>query len=41
MRDALTGESQASSLGWPLTTAAAAIALGTAATVRIFEQQEL
>src|SRR5204863_9519331 len=28
MRDALTGESQASSLGWPLTTAAAAIALG-------------
>jgi len=41
MHDALTGESQASSLGWPLTTAAAAIALGTAATVRIFEQQEL
>ena len=41
MRDALAGESSASSLGWPLTTAAAAIALGTAATVRIFERQEL
>ena len=41
MRDALAGESSASSLGWPLMTAAAAIALGTAATVRIFERQEL
>jgi len=39
MRDALTGE--ALSLGWPVTTAVAAIVLGALATVRIFEQQEL
>ena len=39
MRDALMGE--ALSLGWPVTTAVAAILVGGAAAVRIFEHQEL
>jgi ABC-2 type transport system permease protein len=41
MRDALMGATDAASLGWPVTTAVAAIAVGTVAAVRIFEQQEL
>jgi ABC-2 type transport system permease protein len=39
MRDALMG--QAMSLGWPVTTAVAAIVVGVVAAVRIFERQEL
>ena len=39
MRDALTGESL--SLGWPLATAVAAVAVGTVAAMRLFERQEL
>jgi len=39
MRDALLGEEM--TLGWPVTTAVAAIVLGAAAAVRIFERQEL
>jgi hypothetical protein len=39
MSHALTG--QALSLGWSMTTAVAAIALGAFAAVRIFEKQEL
>jgi hypothetical protein len=39
MSHALTG--QTLSLGWPVTTAVAAIMLGAFAAVRIFEQQEL
>ena len=39
MREALMGEPM--SLGWPVTTAVAAIVLGMVAAVRIFERQEL
>jgi ABC-2 type transport system permease protein len=39
MREALLGH--ASSLGWPVTTAIAAIVMGTAGAVSIFERQEL
>ena len=39
MGNALTGH--ALSLGWPVTTAVAAIAVGAIAATRIFEQQEL
>jgi hypothetical protein len=39
MSRALTGETL--SLGWSMTTAVAAIAVGALAAVRIFERQEL
>lgn len=39
MRDALMGK--AMSLGWPVTTAVAAIVVGAVAAMRIFERQEL
>ncbi len=39
MRNALVG--QPMSLGWPVVTAVAAIAVGAVAAVRIFERQEL
>jgi len=40
-RDALAGQAHTVSLGWPLAVAVATIALGAAATVYIFERQEL
>jgi ABC-2 type transport system permease protein len=41
MGQALTGQPQPWSLGWPLATAVAAIVVGASAAVRIFERQEL
>lgn len=41
MSELLAGQPQALSLGWPVTTAVAAIGLGTVAAAMIFRRQEL